>query len=227
MNYTIEGGSLPVLTINLEAGEKLISEAGGRTWSKGDVTTENKIEGGAGKALGRMLTGESLFMSTYTANGPAEIAFTNSFPGRIVARELAAGESIIAQKSAFLCASYGVTLAMHVNKSLKKGFLGGEGFLMQKITGPGIAFFEIDGYCKEYDLAAGEKLTIDTGVLALMDETCTMDVQMVKGVKNVLFGGEGLFDTSVTGPGKVYLQSMSVAKLAQILIPFLPLNKGK
>ncbi len=227
MNYTIEGGSLPVLTINLEAGEKLISEAGGRTWSKGDITTENKIEGGAGKALGRMLTGESLFMSTYTANGPAEIAFTNSFPGRIIARELAAGESIIAQKSAFLCASYGVTLAMHVNKSLKKGFLGGEGFLMQKITGPGIAFFEIDGYCKEYDLSAGEKLVIDTGVLALMDETCTMDVQMVKGVKNVLFGGEGLFDTSVTGPGKVYLQSMSVAKLAQILIPFLPLNKGK
>jgi len=227
MNYTIEGGSLPVLSITLEAGEKLISEAGGRTWSKGDITTENKIEGGAGKALGRMLTGESLFMSTYTANGPAEIAFTNSFPGRIVARELAAGESIIAQKSAFLCASYGVTLAMHVNKSLKKGFLGGEGFLMQKITGPGIAFFEIDGYCKEYDLSAGEKLVIDTGVLALMDETCNMDVQMVKGVKNVLFGGEGLFDTSVTGPGKVYLQSMSVAKLAQILIPFLPIGKSK
>ncbi len=227
MNYTIEGGSLPVLSITLEAGEKLISEAGGRTWSKGDITTENKIEGGAGKALGRMLTGESLFMSTYTANGPAEIAFTNSFPGRIVARELAAGESIIAQKSAFLCASYGVTLAMHVNKNLKKGFLGGEGFLMQKITGPGIAFFEIDGYCKEYDLAPGEKLVIDTGVLALMDETCNMDVQMVKGVKNVLFGGEGLFDTSVTGPGKVYLQSMSVAKLAQILIPFLPIGKSK
>lgn len=227
MNYTIEGGSLPVLSITLEAGEKLISEAGGRTWSKGDITTENKIEGGAGKALGRMLTGESLFMSTYTANGPAEIAFTNSFPGRIVARELAAGESIIAQKSAFLCASYGVTLAMHVNKNLKKGFLGGEGFLMQKITGPGIAFFEIDGYCKEYDLAAGEKLVIDTGVLALMDETCNMDVQMVKGVKNVLFGGEGLFDTSVTGPGKVYLQSMSVAKLAQLLIPFLPIGKSK
>ncbi len=227
MNYTIEGGSLPVLTITLDAGEKIISEAGGRTWSKGDITTENKIEGGAGKALGRLVTGESLFMSTYTANGPAEITFTNSFPGRIVARELKAGESIIAQKSAFLCASYGVTLAMHVNKSLKKGFLGGEGFLMQKITGPGIVFFEIDGYCKEYDLAPGEKLTIDTGVLALMDETCTMDVQMVKGVKNILFGGEGLFDTTITGPGRVSLQSMTVSKLAQLLIPYLPFNKKK
>lgn len=227
MKYTIEGGSLPVLTINLEAGEKLISEAGGRTWCKGDVTTENKAEGGAGKAIGRLFSGESLFMSTYTANGPSEIAFTNSFPGTIVAKELGAGESIIAQKSAFLCGTYGIQLEAYVNASLKKGFLGGEGFIMQKVTGPGTAFFELDGYCKEYDLAPGEKLTIDTGVLALMDESCNMDVQMVKGVKNMLFGGEGLFDTTISGPGKVCLQSMSMPKLAQVLIPFLPLNKGK
>ncbi len=226
MKYTIEGGSLPVLIISLEAGEKILSEAGGRTWSKGDVTTENKSEGGAGKMLGRMLSGESLFMSTYTANGPSEIAFASSFPGTIVARELAAGESIIAQKSAFLCASYGVNLETHVNNSAKKGFLGGEGFIMQKVTGPGVAFFEIDGYCKEYELAAGEKLTIDTGVLALMDESCTMDVQMIKGVKNMLFGGEGMFDTTITGPGKVSLQSMTVPNIAKILLPYLPTGKS-
>ena len=222
MQYSIEGGSLPAVIISLNPGEKLISEVGGRTWSKGDITTETSSNGGAGKALGRILTGESLFMSNYTANGPAEIAFTSSFPGRIVAMELGPGQSVIAQKKAFLCASYGVELAMHVNKDLKKGLFGGEGFLMQRITGPGIAFFEIDGYCKEYDLAPGEKVVCDTGVLALMEDTVTMDIQMVKGLKNQLLGGEGLIDTVLVGPGKVYLQTMTVAKLAGLIIPYLP-----
>ena len=221
MQYSIEGGSLPAVIISLNPGEKLISEVGGRTWSRGDVTTETTSNGGAGKALGRMLTGESLFMSTYTAHGPCEVAFTSSFPGRIVARELGPGESVIAQKSAFLCASYGVQLSVYANKSLKGGLLGGEGFLMQKITGPGIAFFEIDGYCKEYDLAPGERIVCDTGVMALMDESVTMSVETVKGLKNKMLGGEGLFDTVLTGPGKVCLQTMTVANLAKLIIPFI------
>lgn len=225
MQYQIEGGSLPCLVISLNPGEKLISEVGGRTWSKGEIETETTSNGGAGKALGRLLTGESLFMSTYTAQGPAEIVFTSSFPGRIVAMELQAGQSVIAQKSAFLCASYGVELSAYVNKSAKTGFLGGEGFIMQKITGPGLAFFEIDGYCKEYDLQAGERVVCDTGVMALMDETCSMEVQTVKGLKNKLLGGEGIFDTVLVGPGKVYLQTMTVSKLASLLIPYLPLKK--
>ena len=225
MQYSIEGGSLPAVIISLDPGEKLISEVGGRTWSRGDVITETTSNGGAGKALGRMLTGESLFMSTYTAQGPSEVAFTSSFPGRIIARELAPGQSIIAQKSAFLCASYGVDLSVHMNKKVGAGLVGGEGFLMQKITGPGLAFFEIDGYCKEYDLQPGERIVCDTGVLALMDESVTMEVQTVKGLKNKLLGGEGLFDTVLIGPGKVYLQTMTVAKLAGLMIPFLPLNK--
>ena len=222
MKYSIEGGSLPAVIISLNAGEKLISEVGGRTWSKGDVTTETTSNGGAGKALGRMLTGESLFMSTYTANGPAEVAFTSSVPGRIVARELGPGESVIAQKSAFLCASYGTELSMYVNKGVGKGLFGGEGFLMQKITGPGIAFFEIDGYCKEYELAPGERIVCDTGVMALMDETVSMEIQTVKGLKNKMLGGEGLFDTVLIGPGKVCLQTMTVANLAKLIIPFIP-----
>ena len=225
MQYSIEGGSLPAVIISLDPGEKLISEVGGRTWSRGDVITETTSNGGAGKALGRMFTGESLFMSTYTAQGPSEVAFTSSFPGRIIARELAPGQSIIAQKSAFLCASYGVDLSVHMNKKVGAGLVGGEGFLMQKITGPGLAFFEIDGYCKEYDLQPGERIVCDTGVLALMDESVTMEVQTVKGLKNKLLGGEGLFDTVLIGPGKVYLQTMTVAKLAGLMIPFLPLNK--
>ncbi len=222
MQYSIEGGSLPAVIISLNPGEKLISEVGGRTWSRGDVTTETTSNGGAGKALGRMLTGESLFMSTYTANGPCEVAFTSSFPGRIVARELGPGESVIAQKSAFLCASYGVQLSVYVNKGLGKGMFGGEGFLMQQITGPGIAFFEVDGYCKEYDLAPGERIVCDTGVMALMDSTVTMEIQTVKGLKNKFLGGEGLFDTVLVGPGKVSLQTMTVANLAKLIIPFLP-----
>ena len=221
MNYTIEGGSLPAVIISLNAGETIISEAGGRTWSRGPVVSESKAEGGIGKSIGRMFSGESLFMSKYTAQAPAEIAFSSSFPGRIVAREIGPGQSIICQKSAFLCASYGVELAVHFQKKLGAGLAGGEGFIMQRVTGPGIVFLEVDGYCQEYDLVQGEQLICDTGVLAIMDETCQMDIQMVKGVKNMLFGGEGIFDTVITGPGKVYLQTMTIEKLASLIIPFL------
>ena len=224
MQYSIQGGSLPAVIISLNPGETIISEVGGRTWARGPVTTETK-GGSVGKALGRMLSGESLFLSHYTAQGPAEIAFASSFPGKIVARELAPGESIVCQKSAFLCGTAGVQLAVHFQKKLGAGFFGGEGFIMQRITGPGLVFLELDGYCPEYVLAPGEKLVCDTGVVALMDATCQMDVQMVKGVKNMLFGGEGLIDTVVTGPGKVYLQTMSVPKLAGLLAPFLVQNK--
>jgi len=225
MKYSIEGGTLPAVLIQLEQGETIISEAGGRTWSLGPVKAESKAEGGVGKAIGRLFAGEGLFMSRYTAEGPAEIGFSSSFPGTIVAYELGAGESIIAQKSSFMCATLGVELSVHFQKKLGAGLVGGEGFIMQKITGPGTVFLEIDGYCKEYELQAGEKVVCDTGVLAIMSETCQMDVQMVKGVKNMLFGGEGLFDTVITGPGKVYLQTMTIAKLAGLIVPYVQTKK--
>lgn len=220
MQYRIEGGSLPAVIITLNPGEKIVSEVGGRTWSRGQITTETK-GGSAGKALGRLISGESLFMSHYTANGPAEIAFTSSFPGRIVARELKEGESVICQKKAFLCGTEGIVLSAHLQKKVGAGFLGGEGFIMQKVTGPGLVFFEFDGYCPEYELKAGEQIVCDTGVLAMMDETCTMDIQLVKGAKNMLLGGEGIVDTVITGPGRVYLQTMTVADIAKLLIPFI------
>ena len=221
MRYSIEGDSLPAVIIQLDPGESLISEAGGRTWVRGAITTESKAEGGLGKSIGRMFTGESLFMSRYTAQGPAEIAFTSSFPGSIVARELRPGESIICQKSAFLCGTAGIELSVHFQKKLGAGLAGGEGFIMQRVTGPGMVFLEIDGYCKEYNLQPGEPLVCDTGVLAVMDATCQMDIQVVKGFKNVLFGGEGLFDTVVTGPGRVTLQTMTIEKLAKLMAPFV------
>ena len=219
MQYRIEGGNLPALLIHLNPGETIVSEAGGRTWSRGPVLTETK-GGGVGKAIGRMFSGESLFLSYYTAQGPAEIAFASSFPGRIAVKELAPGESLICQKSSFLCATYGVDLSVHFQKKLGAGFLGGEGCIMQKVTGPGLVFLELDGYCPEYTLAPGERLVCDTGVVAYMDASCQMDVQMVKGLKNIFFGGEGLFDTVVAGSGKVCLQTMSIAKLAGLLGPF-------
>ncbi len=222
MKYSIEGGSLPVVICKLDPGEVMISEAGGRSWAKGEYTTETTSGGGAKKMLGRMFTGESLFMSKYVAQGPLEIAFASSYPGRIVPLELAAGQSIICQKRAFMAGTEGLTLETHFNKSLGKGLFGGEGFIMQKVTGPGTVFVEIDGHAAEYELAAGEKIVCDTGILALMEGTCTLDIQRVKGVKNVLFGGEGLIDTVISGPGKVYLQSMTIEQLAARLIPYLP-----
>lgn len=222
MRYNIQGDSLPVVICNLEPGEQMISESGGRTWYKGNVLTETSSGGGAKKVLGRMFTGESLFMSVYTAQSPCEIAFASSFPGRIIARQLAPGETIICQKSAFLAATAGVETAIHFQKKLGAGFFGGEGFIMQRVTGPGLVFLELDGHCVEYNLAPGEPLVCDTGVLAMMDATCALDVQMVKGFKNVFFGGEGLFDTIVTGPGKVYLQTMTIPHIANLIIPFIP-----
>jgi uncharacterized protein (TIGR00266 family) len=222
MRYTIAGDTLPVVICQLDPGEQMISESGGRTWMRGNVATEQTSGGGAKKALGRLFSGESLFMSVYTANSPCEIAFASSFPGRILARQLNPGETIICQKKAFLAATAGVDLAIHFQKRLGKGFFGGEGFIMQRITGPGIVFLEIDGHCVEYTLQQGEPLVCDTGVLAYMDATCSMDVQMVRGFKNVFFGGEGLFDTVITGPGKVGLQTMTMPNFAKMILPFLP-----
>lgn len=222
MKYRIVGDNLPAVILSVERGEVVISEAGGRTWMKGPITTETTSYGGTKKVFSRMFSGESLFMSRYTAEGDAEIAFSSSFPGRIIARELKAGESVICQKRAFLCGMGNLDMSIHYKKKFSAGFVGGEGFIMQKITGPGIAFFEFDGYTPEYDLAPGERIVCDTGALAMMDESCTMEVQVVKGFKNVFFGGEGIFDTVITGPGKVYLQTMTVEKLAELIIPFIP-----
>lgn len=224
MKYRIEGGNLPAVIINLEPGETIISEAGGRTWMKGNITTDTTSNGGVKKALGRIFAGESLFMSKYTANGPAEIGFSSSFPGKIIARELAPGETIICQKSSFLCGVGNLDIAIHFKKKVGAGFFGGEGFIMQRVTGPGLVFLELDGFTPEYNLAPGERLVCDTGVVAMMDASCSLDIQMVGSAKNMFFGGEGLFDTVVTGPGKVYLQTMTIEKLAKNLIPYLPVN---
>jgi len=183
---------------------------------------ETSTNGGVLKGLGRALSGESMFMNTYTADvDGAEISFASSFPGRILEFDLRQGETIIAQKKAFLCSEKSVNLSTHFQKKLGAGLFGGEGFIMQKIEGPGKVFLEIDGDIVEKTLGPGEKLKVDNGYVAAYDELVKMDIETVKGVKNILLGGEGLFLTTLTGPGKVYLQSMPVSNLAGLIAPFV------
>ncbi len=220
MNYKIEGGNLPVLLVQLEAGEQMVCEGGSMSWMDDEI--EMKTEGGGvGKMFGRMFTGESLFQNRYVANRAGEIAFASSFPGSIRAIEVTPDKPVIAQKSAFL-ASYGnIDISVFFQKKLKAGVFGGEGFLMQKFSGNGIVFIEIDGSAVEYDIPAGDCKIIDTGYLACMDGTCSIDTRTVKGVKNVLFGGEGLFNTVVNGPGHIVLQTMPIVKTAMAIDPYI------
>lgn len=223
MNYTIEGEPLPAVICNLEDGETMITEKGAMSWMSPNMQMETTSNGGIGKMFGRAFSGESMFVNRYTArNGNGLIAFASSFPGSIRAFNIAPGQEIIAQKSAFLASTAGVELSVFFQKRVASGFFGGEGFIMQKLSGNGVVFLEFDGYIKEYELAAGQQIIIDTGYLAAMTPTCSIDIQTVPGVKNILFGGEGLFNTVVTGPGRVWLQSMPVAQLAGAIRPFIP-----
>ncbi|MFZ3151758.1 MAG: TIGR00266 family protein [Anaerolineaceae bacterium] len=222
MRYKIFGDKLPAVTIQLEAGESIFTQAGGMTWMTDNFTMETNLKGGLMKGLGRMLSGESLFIATYTAQASgAEITLASSFPGAILALELDGSKTYIAQKSAFLCATPNVQLATYISK-VKTGVFGGEGFILQKISGTGIVFLEMDGTLVEKDLQSGERLKIDTGNVAVFENSVKYNVETVKGFTNVLFGGEGLFLTILEGPGKVYLQSINVSNFASKLLPYLP-----
>lgn len=226
MNYSIEGEPLPVVICNLEAGESMITESGAMSWMSPNMKMETTSGGGIGKMIGRAFSGESLFLNHYTAQGGiGQIAFASSFPGSIRAFNVEPGFDLVAQKSAFLASTSGVELSIFFQKRFGSGLFGGEGFIMQKLSGSGVAFLEFDGYVKEYELGAGQQMIIDTGYLAAMSASCSVDIQTVPGVKNMLFGGEGLFNTVLTGPGKVYLQSMPVAQLAGSIRPFIPTGK--
>ena len=226
MKYQIQGEPMPVAICELQSGETMISEAGAMAW----MSTNMKMEtsgGGAGKMLGRLFSGESMFQNRYTAQGgPGMIAFASSFPGSIRAVEIGPGREVVVQKRGFLASEQGVTLSTFFQKKVGAGFFGGEGFVMQKLSGNGMAFLEFDGSVVEYNLAAGQQMIVQTGSLAMMDATCSMDIQTVKGVKNVLFGGEGLFNTVVTGPGHIVLQSMPLSAFAQLIAAMLPSKGG-
>ena len=211
MEYKIDGAPLPVVICQLNAGETMITERGSMSWMSPNMKMETTSNGGLGKALGRMFAGEALFQNRYTAQGgPGMIAFASSFPGSIRAFEIGPGRELIVQKSGFLASEATVELSVFFQKKLGSGFFGGEGFIMQRLSGRGVAFTEFDGHVVEYDLAPGQSMVVDTGYLAAMDATCSMDIQTVPGVKNMVFGGEGLFNTVVTGPGRIYLNQLPV-----------------
>lgn len=222
MKYEITGEPMPVVICDLSAGESMITERGSMVWMSPNMNMTTNAGGGLGKAFGRMFAGESMFQNVYTAQGgPGMIAFASSFPGSIRAAEISPSRPVVVQKAGFLASESGVELSIFFQKKMSSGLFGGEGFIMQRLSGSGTAFLEIDGSAVEYELAPGQSLVVDTGNLAMMDATCSIEIQAVKGVKNMLFGGEGLFNTVVTGPGKVILQTMPVSGVAAALSPFL------
>ena len=226
MKYEIKGETLPVAVCYLENGESMITERGSMSWMSPNMKMETTSNGGIGKALGRMFAGEALFQNRYTAmGGNGMIAFASSFPGSILDYQIAPGRELIVQKSGFLAAEAGVELSVFFQKKLGAGFFGGEGFIMQKLSGYGTAFLEFDGHVVEYELQPGQQIVVDTGYLAAMDATCSMEIQSVPGVKNMLFGGEGVFNTVVSGPGHIWLQTMPISNVAGVLAPFLPVAK--
>ena len=227
MQYQIEGDTLPVVICQLSAGETMITERGSMSWMTPNMRMETTSGGGLGKMFGRLLAGEALFQNRYTAHGgPGMIAFASSFPGSIRAFEIGPGRELVVQKSGFLAAEAGVELSVFFQKKLGAGFFGGEGFIMQKLSGQGTVFTEFDGHVVEHELAAGQSLVVDTGYIAAMDATCSMDIVTVPGIKNAFFGGEGLFNTVVTGPGRIWLQTMPISDVAAVLRPFFPPNSN-
>ena len=221
MQYEIKGGAFPVVICQLESGEQMVTEKGSMVWMSPSMQMETK-GGGLGRMFSKAFSGESMFQNVYTARGAGMIAFGSSFPGRILALTIAPGQEMIVQKSAFLAAQPGVELSIHFNKKLGVGLFGGEGFIMQRLGGRGVAFVEIDGELVEYELKAGEQLVVDTGNVAGFTEGVRMEIQQVPGMKNKLLGGEGLFNTLLTGPGHVWLQTMPISGVAASILPYIP-----
>ena len=226
MRYQIQGDTLPVVICELQQGERMITESGSMSWMSPNMKMETSTNGGIGKAFGRLFSGENIFQNIYTAvGGPGMIAFASSFPGSIRAFEISPGNEMIFQKSAFLAGESSINLSVFFNKKLGSGIFGGEGFIMQKVSGSGIVFAEFDGHVVEYELKAGQKIVIDTGHLAAMSASCQMEIVTVPGVKNMLFGGEGVFNTEVTGPGHVWLQTMPISNVAGVLRQYISTGK--
>ena len=225
MQYELKGGAFPVVVCRLNSGESMITEKGSMVWMTPNMEMTTTGGGGIGKMFSKALTGESMFQNIYTARGEGMITFGSSFPGQILPLEVTPGKSFILQKSAFLASEAGVQLSMHINQKLGAGFFGGEGFIMQNLTGNGIAFAEVDGELVEYTLAPGEQLVVDTGYVMGFELSVSMNIQQVKGLKNMVLGGEGLFNTVLTGPGKIWLQTMPISGVAAAIQPFLTFGK--
>ena len=225
MRYEIKGGAFPVVVCELADGEQMITEKGSMVWMSPNMQMDTR-GGGLGKMFSKAFSGESIFQNIYTARGAGMIAFGSSFPGQIKAVTIAPGQDMILQKTAFLAAEPGVELSIHFNKKLGTGLFGGEGFIMQRLSGSGVAFAEIDGELVEYELREGQQIVADTGNVAGFTAGVKMEIQQVPGMKNKLLGGEGLFNTLLTGPGRVWLQTIPISSVAASIRPYIPTGNG-
>lgn len=223
MKYEIKGNEFPVVICQLENGEQMITERGSMVWMSPNMEMKTS-GGGIGKMFSKAFSGESMFQNIYTAKGNGMIAFGSSFPGRIIPLEVAPGKEMILQKSAFLASESGVKLSIHFNKKFGSGLFGGEGFIMQRLSGHGIAFAEVDGDLVEYQLAPGQQILVNTGNVMAFEPSVSIDIRQISGVKNVLFGGEGLFNTVLTGPGRIWLQTMPISGVAAAIQPYIQIN---
>lgn len=223
MRYEIEGGNLPVVICHLDSGESMTNQSGSMAWMSPNVNMQTEGGGSFGRAIGRLFSGEKIFRNVFTAEGgEGMVAFASSFPGNIVPIEITPDTPIVVQKGAFLATTMGIKTEVFFNKKAGVGLFGGEGFIMEKLSGNGIAFIEVDGSAVSYELEAGQKMLVDTGSLAMMQASCSLEIRTVKGAKNILFGGEGLFLTEVGGPGKITLQTMPLSEFARRIAQYMP-----
>lgn len=224
MEYRLIGDTVPAVEIKLNSGESVISQKGGMVWRTEGINMQTNTNGGIMKGIGRMFAGESLFMNTYQATANDQIiAFASTLPGKVVPITFDQNHpGIIAQKGAFLCGQSGIELNVTLTKKLSTGLFGGEGFILEEIKGNGTAFLEVDGDMIERVLQPGETLMVDTGNVVAFDKTCQYEIVTVKGMKNIFFGGEGLFLTKLVGPGKVVLQTQNFYDFAQKVISLVP-----
>lgn len=226
MDYKIRGNNTPIVDVELSEGESVFSEAGGMAWMSGNIEMQTSTRGGLGKGLSRMFAGESLFMTTYKCvSGTGVVSFCMESPGNIIPFKFAPGQALICQRDAFMAATDGIEVESKFVNKLRVGFFGGEGFVLQQITGNGTAFLELAGEITEYTLEKGQVLKVDPGYIGAFEPTVNYDIARVKGLKNIFFGGEGMFLATLTGPGKVWLQSMPIANLAAKIASYIP-SKG-
>ena len=227
MQYEIVGTTMPLVVVTLAAGEQIQCQAGAMKWMDADIQMRTTMHGGIGGFVKRSLMKESGFLNQYEARSDgSRIAFGHTFPGKIIPLRVETG-SFVCQKRSFLCAEPTVDLEIAIQQRLGTGFFGGEGFVMQRLQGAGQAFVEVDGEVIELLLEPGQSIKVETGAVAMFEDSVSMNIEMVKGISNVLFGGEGLFLTTLTGPGKVWLQTMSIQSLAREVYPYLPMPKRK
>ncbi|TPG42565.1 TIGR00266 family protein [Sphingomonas koreensis] len=227
MRYNISGTVMQTVEIELDRGERIVSQTHAMAWMTDGITMDTHTGGGLFAGLKRAMSGGSMFITEYIAEQSGQVAFAPRFPGTIVARQLRAEESLICRKETFLCAEYTVSLDIALQQRLGAGVFAGEGFILQRVTGPGAVWLDLSGEVVEKDLAPGENLRVHAGHIGIQEPTVATDIQMVRGFRNVLFGGEGLFLATLTGPGKIWLQSMPIMNLAEEVARHLPGNEAR